>query len=252
MKRLLFVALIIAGNISAFAQEKEVHDAMEKKYGEPGKEKLNEWLNSMNGKVAAEYSFPMSVDMTMENYRNGKLIKLEQMTIFVNNDKGLFATKMNDDKGKNQMMMIVDQEHGNIVMLNEKEKTAMAINTQVFMRSNNYSEVKDKAGSVDCKKTGKTKTIAGYACEEYVCTNTERQGRYEIFVTDKVKFDFTNNDGRNNPFAEYFKQAAGLGGMMMEGKFYEKEKLQATVTVNSVNMNANYNISTESYKTGMH
>ena len=252
MKKLLFI-LAVTGSISCFAQEKEVRDAMEKKYGEPGMEKMNEWLAGMSGKVEPEYNFPMSVDMTMVNYRKKEPQKPMQMTIYVNNDKGLFGTKMNDDKGKNQMIMVVDQENNNIVMLNEKEKTAMAINTKTFMATNNYSHTtKEKAGSVDCKKTGKTKTIEGYNCEEYVCTNSERNGRYEIYVTDKVKFDFTNNDGRNNPFADYFKQAAGLGGMMMEGKFYEKDELQATVIVNNVNTAANYTISTTGYKTGLH
>lgn len=252
MKKLLFILAITSG-LSSFAQEKEVRDAMEKKYGEPGMEKMNEWLAGMNGKVAAEYSFPMSVDMTMINHRDGKSPKPMQMTIYVNKEKELLGTKMKGNKGKNDIMMVVDQENNNIVMLNEKEKTAMAINTKAFMATNNYSHpTKEKTGTVDCKKTGKIKTIAGYPCEEYICTNTERDGRYEIFVTDKVKFDFTNNDGRNNPFADYFKQVAGLGGMMMEGKFYEKDELQATVTVNSINTSANYTISTAGYKTGLH
>lgn len=251
MKKLLFILAII-GNISCFAQEKEAHDAMEK-YGEPGMEKMNEWLAGMNGKVAPEYTFPMSVDMTMVNYRNHELTKPEQMTIYVNNDKGLFGTKMHDNKDKSQTFIVVDQESNNIVMLNEKEKTAMAINTQTFMATNNYKpSAQEKTGTVDCKKTGKSKTIAGYPCEEYVCINNERDSRYEIFVTDKVKLDFTNNDGRNNPFAQYFKQVEDLGGMMMEGKFYEKDELQATVTVNRINTSANYTISTAGYKTGLH
>ncbi len=236
MKKLLFIFALL-GNIICLAQEKQ------------DMEKINELLAGMSTTVQNEYTFPVLVDMTMINYEKGKAHKPTQTTILINNEKQLFATKMNDDKA-GSMLMVVDQGNDNIVMLNEKHKTAMAININAFMATNNYMP-KGEQPDVDCKKTGKIKTIAGYVCEEYICTYSERNGRYEIYVTDKVKFDFGKNEGRSNPFAEYFNKASSLGGMMMEGKFYENDELQASVAVNSVNTRANYKINTKGYKRGM-
>jgi hypothetical protein len=192
--------------------------------------------------------------MTVQGYKNGKAQNPTNLAIYINNDKGYFGTKSLDKDETGDMLMIFNAETGDVVMLNEKEKTVFTMNTNAIMQSDMIKGIaedsKKDAADVKCNKTGKTKTINGYPCEQYVCENAARQGRYEMWVTNKLKIDL--NGMKDNPFAIYFSKVENVGGMLMQGDFYEKGQQVAHIEVNNVNEKANISIKTAVFKKSMH
>ena len=72
MKKILITFLVIVA-ITASAQRGYVHDAMDAKYGEPGREALNNWMygNLMNVKVEPTYVFKQTAKLHLTEYKNG-------------------------------------------------------------------------------------------------------------------------------------------------------------------------------------
>jgi hypothetical protein len=101
--------------------------------------------------------------------------------------------------------------------------------------------------SVNCKRTGKTKTIQGYLCEEYICTDEERNTRSEVWVTNKIPVNIAQS-GARGPMAPYWGSTSSLGGMMMEGHFYKNDQLESSIEVTNIDPKANMKVNTTEYK----
>ena len=182
------------------------------------------------------------------------------MTYYLNGATNQFAMRMADDnkkKAKDAMLIIYDYKSNSMLMLNEAEKTGMAMNINAFMSGDaikKREEGGEARGAVNtntsCKKTGKTKIIRGYSCDEYVCTDSERNTRSEIWVTNKLSFDLAKSNSRG-PLAGYFGSAKGLGGMMMEGNFYKNEELEMKMETTDLNNSANMLVQTKDYDFAM-
>jgi hypothetical protein len=249
MKKIL-LALGLFATLNVNAQDKQVKDIM-------GDEGMQQLLAMMGGGAEVEpvYTFPATLNMVVQGYKNGKPQSPTNLAIYINNDKGYFGTKPLDKDEASDMLMIFKAETGDVVMLNEKEKTAFAMNTSTIMQSDMIKGIaedsKKDAADVKCNKTGKTKTINGYPCEQYVCENAAKQGRYEMWVTNKIKIDLLNSM-KDNPFAIYFSKVENVGGMLMQGDFYEKGEQVAHIEVKNVNEKANISIKTAGFKKSMH
>lgn len=237
------------------AQHKQVHDAMEQKYGEPGLQKAEEWMsNMMNAKTESSYDFPIFMNMHITSYRKGKSEETD-MAYYINTAKSNFATtSMGDKKGKD-MLMIYDMKNNSMLMLNTKDKTGMAININAVMSGEQIKQREQgtngkKDANISCKKIGKTKTIQGYACEQYICRDEDRNTRSEIWITDKVPVNIAKS-GSKGPMAAYFGSVQGVGGMMMEGEFYKNDNLEAKMEVTKIDPKANKNVNMSDYKMGM-
>lgn len=257
MKKTLTVVLLVL-TFSAQAQQRQakqaVEKSMEEKHGNPGKDKLDAWMNGqlLNVKVEPSYSFPVSVTMHMTNYSNGEKKKESDIRYFFNTPQGLMGTSggENSKKKKDEMFMIYDYKANAMIMLNVTDKTGMAMNLnaikskeQIEEREHNRPGSKPQSNT-DCSKTGKIQTIQGYKCEEYVCIDKERNTRGEIWVTRELKP--TSMSGmRNTPALWGNAQAAG--GMLMAGKFFKNGELDYSMEVTELNTNADYTVNTGDY-----
>ncbi len=248
--------------VGAFGQRGYVKDKIEKdnekKYGDPGKEKLNDWMQGhvLNAKIEAEYLFPISMTMEMTSYKNGKKKDPVRTNYYLNVSSANFATQMEDDKKKEQMLMVYDMKANTMLMLDQKKMTGMAININAFMSGDAIAarekRLHDGTGSPgrtdhDCKKTGKTKTIQGYTCEEYICIDKERNTRSEMWLSHKVPVNFAQGVTRG-PMAGYFGGMRGETGMLMEANFYKNDELESTMLVTEINESANLKIKSGDYK----
>lgn len=245
-KLLLALGFIAVTSFQVQAQDDRVKEVM----GEEGVAQLLAMLGTQ-AEVKPSYTFPVSMKMQIKTFKNGVPSDAADMNIYVNNEQHTFATKLTNNKEAADLFMIYNHESGDMLMLNDKEKTVTAFNADGIMKSDMIKQAMGEgskdAANTTCNKTGKTKVINGFKCEEYVCENKEKQGRYEMWVTNEIKVDFLKGM-KDNPLTSYFSNVENLGGMMLQGDFYEYGKQQAHIDVSDVNQKANYSVKTTGYK----
>src|SRR5690606_25783556 len=128
----------------------------------------------------------------------------------------------------------------------EKSGTAINFNLNKLMSSGLIDENSTKEGKIDCKKSGKTKTISGYPCQEFICVDVESNTRTEVWFTDKIQIDITSrNEG--NQWAKMFGTLPDFKGMMIEGYVYKNEQLEGKMEVLSINEKEKTTINTKEY-----
>lgn len=248
--------------VLAQSQSGYVHDAMRRKYGDPNAQKGNDWFNNhlLNAKYEETYTFPLSMTMHITTYdKSGDRKNESDVHYYINAAKNCFASDVGEDerrkkKKSDEMLMLYDYKANVMLMLNVTDKTGTAININAFMSKENIEKREQgtqtagtRKTSVSCKRTGKTKTIQGYTCEEYICTDEEHNTRSEVWVTNKISMNLAKG-GARGPMAAYWGSTSSLGGMMMEGHFYKNDKLESSMEVTQLDPHANMKVNTTEYK----
>lgn len=255
MKKFLFIPLCLLA-FNTFAQHSEVHDAMDDKYGEPGRDKFNAWTeNVMNAKTEPQYTFTTAMNMHIISYKRGDKKEENDIKYYINPSSETFAMRPNtgSKKRNDNMIMVYDMKNHSMLMLNHDNMTGMAMNLNAFM-SKEMQDRRDAGtapsggkSNTDCKKTGRTQEIQGYRCEEYVCTDDERKTRNEMWIATDLHIDIAQSAARS-PYAAYFRSAEGKGGMMMMAKFYKEDELETSMEVTMLDPKANIMVKTTDYK----
>ncbi len=208
----------------------------------------NPFMAGMGSKAdaKAEYVFEANTLVEIQNYKKGGEIDGDASKIRYHFSKDEYygtEMKMTDKKGnttesfgvsefsKNQIVSLITNEKG------EKTGTVMKINLQKQIdKSNDSTKTK-------ITKTGKTKTILGYACEEYLITD-EDGNTTQAWMTTALPYDINKMfvGDRNN------KNYAGItNGFMMEMTFNDKDGKKTIWKVLEVNLNSEKKVVTADY-----
>lgn len=167
------------------------------------------------GDYQASYTFSSHVTYQIEDQKKASEAML------VNYSFGDQVIKM--DPANQEMSTIIDSKNGVMIMLNHKEKTATVMSTKMMemaMKQQAMNQNTDKPAA-KITKTGRTKTILGYKCEEIII---ESDKKIEVWVASETGIDISN------VFAEMAKttmsQVPGealSGGVLMEMTSYNSE-----------------------------
>ena len=130
--------------------------------------------------VADSYSFNQLIEMRVESFNKSGKKKSEGdfITHLSSDSKSLAYQVVSGDMGQaGQGMFIIDSENGAAIILNDEkgEKTGIVYGMGALFSSLgqtiNEEEIpetqEEYLANPNVKKTGRTKTIAGYKCEEY-------------------------------------------------------------------------------------
>ncbi len=252
MKQIVFTLFMLLGlSHVASAQSDRIKEAMEKKYGADGLAKLSEMMNKelLQAEFEDKYEFDLSMKMRITGYKNGSKSDESYFDYFLNTDKPYFAVKTKDQNKQNREVLVVyDMDKDAMLVLQTAEKSGTAINFNLnkLMSSGLIDENSTKEGKIDCKKSGKTKTISGYPCQEFICVDAESNTRTEVWFTDKIQIDITSrNEG--NQWAKMFGTLPDFKGMMIEGYVYKNEQLEGKMEVLSINEKEKTTINTKEY-----
>ncbi len=135
------------------------------------------------GDYQASYTFSSGVTYKMENLKKGS------ETQEVHYSFGDQVIKM--DPANQEMSTIIDSKNGVMIMLNHKEKTATVMSTKMMemaMKQQTMNQSSEKPAA-KITKTGRTKTILGYKCEEVII---ESDIKIEVWVTTETGIDISN------------------------------------------------------------
>ncbi len=251
MKNLLIASCLLVSQLT-FAQKGQAEKAAQEKYTAESMAKLQEMMAGMNNaETRPVYKFPISMTMRITEYKNGAKKEATDMKYHVNGAEGTFAFvgRENKNTGK-EMMVVYDSKNSAMVMLDEQKKTYVAMNIGAFKGMEKQMGGNGSKSDIKCNKSGKTKSIQGYSCEEFVCVDKERDSRAEVWVTDKIPVDIAQSF-KGSPMSAFFNSIDGAGvlkGMMMEGKFYEKGEMKSAIEMVDINTKANQSVTLSNYK----
>lgn len=217
------------------------------KNNQPAAQSKGGFLGSMGGKAdaQAEYNFNANVLVEIQNYKKSGEKDGDPANIryHFNDASEYFATEMNnaDKKGKSTETFSVAEFKKNQMVTfinNNGEKTGMIMKYDLQKAVNN---AKDTSG-FEIKKTGKTKNILGYNCDEYI--GKDKKGNVtEYWVTKELKYDISKMfaSSKNNQAHAY------EGGFTMEMTMNDKDGKKTTWIVKEVNAKAEKKVLTADY-----
>lgn len=207
----------------------------------------------LTGNVAYEpsYDFDAYLQMEITNYKkNGKLDdqviydnylhKQQADYAMVYSDKGTQSTFLFD--AKNSAMLILTDSDG------EKTGFATTIDPEAMAaRVEAYVEEEDiDMDSHRPVKTGKTKNILGYSCDEYLYEDEDT--KVFMWVSEKlgkeVRKEWMNNQ---QAFGSMFAHAYQLNGAVLEYDVLEDSGERTIMQVTKIDMNHSHKVNTSSY-----
>jgi hypothetical protein len=190
--------------------------------------------------VAPEYKFDayLRMEMTVE----GEQVVYDS---YLNKGGGNLAMKFTQ-KGV-PTIVIVDTENNSMILLMESEGQkmgiAMAVNPEAIEELAAGLE-KDKP--LNELKTGKTKTILGYSCDEYLIKDASSEIR--VWTSEKLGKEVGQETLKNQQvFGGTFSRALFSSGMVMEYSYSGGGK-KMVLKVTDLDLNRSHTISTGGYQ----
>ncbi|HER09452.1 MAG TPA: DUF4412 domain-containing protein [Bacteroides sp.] len=206
----------------------------------------------LKGNVAYEsnYSFDAYVQMEVSNYeKNGKLDDKVMYDTYFNKGSKDYAM-VTADKG-DRLTFLFDSRNSAMLMLTDSdgEKTGMAfrVDEETVKEQAEAQQAEGEAVNYKQYKTGKTKQILGYTCEEYLIDDETSVTR--MWASEKLGKELRKEMLMNQQaFGSSFHYASGLDGMVMEYDYLDKEDEERVVMqVTGIDMNHSHAISTRNY-----
>ncbi len=164
-----------------------------------------------SGDYQASYTFTSSVSYKIESTKNPGESQVIQY------DFGDQVIKMSATP---DMSSIIDSKNGVMIMLNNKEKTAMVMSTKAIEAAMKQQMSQGEKPAAKITKTGRTKTILGYKCEEMLI---ESDKKTEVWITKDAGIDVSNTFANMNKTSQSQipNEAFTEGGMLMEMTGYD-------------------------------
>ncbi|MDD4224908.1 MAG: DUF4412 domain-containing protein [Mariniphaga sp.] len=208
--------------------------------------------------IADNYSFNHLIEMYVESYnQKGEKESEGQFLTHLNPNSKSMAYEMisGDISTSGKGVFIIDAENGATIILSEEngEKTGLVYGMGAFFSSIGETYVEPELEetpetfltSPNVKKTGRTKTIAGYKCEEY--TYNDEESESEIWITQDLKMntqDFFSTLFKTNLYSRGIPW-----GYMMETTSLDKETGEkSTMKVTRVDEKSNKHFKMADYK----
>ncbi|HHB79769.1 MAG TPA: DUF4412 domain-containing protein [Saprospiraceae bacterium] len=180
-----------------------------------------------DSQMASSYRFDKAVTIHTETIKKSGKVKDKTDFDWLLSDKGdIFGMRMADPK-QGQSVVIFDNQNNSLITLLENEKRAMVLPIQNSLEENDDDP--DVSDDVTIVKTGRTKTILGYACSEYTIDSEDLTGN--IWVTKELHaFDVSKMPNRLKKQQKgTWVKNADINGMMLESHLTEKNKKGYTI-----------------------
>jgi hypothetical protein len=213
-------------------------------------------ISTAPANVKSSYPFEGNIRMTMQSWeKDGSSDGEILYTSYTRKDMKGFAIEFLK-AGEGTTHMIFDYEGGSMIIMsdNGSEKSGMVTPIGTYNDSTDYSaqasaepeeEVDYTLTHPNLRKTGNTKTIAGYKCDEYVYEDEYNLNSY--WITRELPSRMWQDMYAANIFAAGSLGYFGGFTMMMEGINKETEE-KTLMVVKEVNPNQPKSISTAGYQ----
>jgi len=212
-------------------------------------------MNSTPVPYENSYSFSSNIKMEIETYKGDKLKDKGHINSFFNEDNMVFAYEFTDEEDSEDKkgFFIYDQNNNASIILSEDDGEMKGIVTGIDMEqmgafAAEQVENDPDADPVDfdkAHKTGRTKKILGYTCEEYAYKDEHDESA--VWITkDKVA-------DMGSLFSSVYKNSAIVkgypGGMIMEAVSKDLESDEKSIMrIIEINENITKEVDLSSYE----
>lgn len=208
-------------------------------------------MGGQNCEISATYGFDHDFEMNMSHFdKKGKEDSKMKMRCFLTEDGTRFGYQLLDSSEKKApgAKMVMDMTTKKMITLIDQQGQKMAMcmdmNSPLFQADRQVDDPVQKM-----KKTGRTKTILGYACEEYQS------------ITEEATTSFWVSKKTSIPMGKYYKAMSSMkttpfgggeglptNGMMMLMESVTKKGEKTTLEVTAIHPNQRTTISTAGYQ----
>jgi hypothetical protein len=203
-----------------------------------------------------EYKFTGRIYMQMETYDKKDVMKSDYYTYFNSNsmDAGI-EVKAVDPKEGNQTVATVflfDNENRCFMMLLNNEGSKTGIISTIPSDSALAAQAKTQKGEATAQptitKTGNSKVIAGYKCDEYKITEAGKDGYSNVWMTKDVKIKADKKYWGKAGMPTYYNYPGFEGSMMLALDVFDKNNNPTMkMETKEINEKFNYSISATGY-----
>lgn len=210
------------------------------------------------GKVTSKYnesySFNNRMYMQMEMYDKKDVVKMDYFIYFSDNEPnaGIEAKIVGEGSEGEQVNIvtssIVDGVNKTFIMLTDMGSMKMGIISEVPDETTQQAQTDANAPKPTVTKTGASKTIAGYKCDEYLYKDNVNKDYSKLWVTKDLKL---TGDRR-----AYSKAGVPMfagnpelenGAVLAMETYNEKNELEAKSETKEINLGYKHSISTAGF-----
>lgn len=201
-----------------------------------------------------EYKFTGRIYMQMENYDKKDAMKSDYYTYYNSSTLNagiemIPADQKQDDNKAVPTVFLFDNDNRCFMMLIENKDSKTGIISTLPSDSAMAAQAKNQKGASPDKatitKTGNSRVIAGYKCDEYKIVDADKQGYSDVWMTKDVKLKADKKYWGKSGMPTYYNYPGFEGAMMLAMESFDKDnKLTMKMETKEINDKFSHSIST--------
>jgi hypothetical protein len=243
------------GEIEAEKQEEHESVSMDDERGRQGI-----GLGLFGGKVDLKYNdnydFTSRIYMVTETYDKEDVMKMAFYMYYSANSPSIGIETKSIDANQGESVpvassMVMDGENKCFLMLTNLNGQKMGMISELpdeDTLEEQDDDMSNKFDPSDFKKSGNTKTIAGYKCEEYVYKNPEDNTTSKLWFSEDVDLKIDSRGWSKAGMPSYYGSEGFEEGFIMAWESYDKKgNLVAKSETKEINKNYKHSVSVKGY-----
>ncbi|HCU20514.1 MAG: hypothetical protein A2X05_05355 [Bacteroidetes bacterium GWE2_41_25] len=210
--------------------------------------------NKVDLKYKEDYSFTSRIYMISETYDNKDVMKMDMYMFYSATQPsiGMETKSISDAKGETvpvTAVMVVDGENKIFLMLTDMNGMKMGIISSAEEESAATTDSKGKKDTPPVyTKTGNTREIAGYKCDEYSYIDPDDNSKGKVWFTQDPRLKIDRRGWKNTGMSAYYSSPQFNDGIILANEAYDdKGKLTMKTETIEINENFPHNISVKGY-----
>lgn len=192
------------------------------------------FASMQNAKYEPSYTLKQELKVEMKSQEK-KNKKVEVMNMRMSYGETCFMNVLESEDKKDQSKSLIDFTNNTSIVLNDKDMSAVAISLDYMSNMVQQSAENNKDSistdeSFTFTRTGNTKMIAGYMCEEVIMESDDM--KINAWYTDDIKIDMYKGLSQSPFFVSFSKgtpeMSEEMTGTLMESHMQEKTGDQGT------------------------
>jgi hypothetical protein len=238
------------------SQSTESESADKGSQGQPGPGFGKLFGNKIDLKYKEDYDFNSRIFMQIETYDKKDVTKMDFFMYYSSTSPtvGIETKTISNEKGEAAPIaasMVMDGENKSFLMLTDVNGMKMGM-ISAIPDENTQAQTNGKPAKKDnppvFTKTGNTRVIAGYKCDEYSYTDPDDKTSGKVWFTKDAKLKIDKRGWQNTGMSAYYGNADFNGGIILANEAYDdKGKLTMKSETKEINENFPHSVSVKGY-----
>ena len=211
--------------------------------------------NKITLKYNEDYSFTSRIYMQTETYDKKDVMKMDFFMYYssVSPSVGIETQTVSNQDGKATPVaasIVMDGENKCSIMLTDINQMKMGIISAIPDENATPADGKQakKTTPPTFTKTGNTRTIVGYKCDEYTFVSNEDKTSGKIWFTKDAKLKIDKRGWQNTKMSTYYGSTEFNDGIILANETYDdKGKMTMKSETKEINENFPHSISLKGY-----